>query len=163
MYTLGNGTNTSRFISAISSILDQAGITVEQATFDADTFVSTALELADSGEAVVLVGTDADVLVIVVARTPPNAKLFLLRPSMDNKPAKVFNTCINAIQQAVRDRKQNLLFLHAITGCDRTHALYRQCKKNAFWQLMSNDDLPGYEVKVFNSETLSPAEVSVTW
>ena len=27
---------------------------------------------------------------------------------------------------------------------------------------MSNDDLTGYEVKVFNSETLSPAEVSVT-
>ena len=42
MHTLGNGTNTSP---------------VEQATFDADTFVSTALELADSGEAVVLVGT----------------------------------------------------------------------------------------------------------
>ena len=26
---------------------------------------------------------------------------------------------------------------------------------------MSNDDIPGYEAKVFNSETLSPAEVSV--
>ena len=34
-----------------------------------------------------------------------------------------------------------------------TPALYRQGKKKAFWQLMSNDDLPGYEVKVFNSET----------
>ena len=54
-----------RLISAISSILDQAGITVEQATSDADTFVFTALELADSGEAVVLVGTDADVLVML--------------------------------------------------------------------------------------------------
>ena len=52
--TLGNGTNKSRIITAISSILDQAGITVEQATTDADTFVSTALELADSGEPVVL-------------------------------------------------------------------------------------------------------------
>ena len=48
MHTLGNGTNKS-LISAISSILDQAGITVEQATSDADTFVSTALDLADSG------------------------------------------------------------------------------------------------------------------
>ena len=71
----------------------------------------------------VLVGTDADVLVMLVARTPPNAKLFLLRPSMNTKPAKVFN--ISAIQPTVRDRKQNLLFLHAITGCgDITSAPY---------------------------------------
>ena len=70
--TLGNGTNKSRLIAAISSILDQAGIAVEQATSDADTFVSTALELADSGEAVVLVRTDTDLLVMLVAR---NAKI----------------------------------------------------------------------------------------
>ena len=86
-------------ITAILSILDQAGITVEQATTDADTFVSTALELEDSGEPVVLVGTDADLLVMLVARTPPEAKLFLLRPSMNTKSAKVFN--ISAIQQTV--------------------------------------------------------------
>ena len=56
---LGNGTNNSRLITAISAILDQAGLTVEQATSDTDTMiVSTALELANSGEVVVLVGTD---------------------------------------------------------------------------------------------------------
>ena len=99
-------------------------ITVEQATSDADTFVSTSLELADSGKAVVLVGTDADFLIMLVDRTPPDAKLFLLRPSMNAKPAKVFN--ISVIQLAVRDRKQELLFLHAITGYgDITSALYR--------------------------------------
>ena len=95
-------------------ILDQTGITVEQATTDADIFVSTAMELAGSEEAVVLVGTDADLLVMLVARTPPDAKLFLLRPGMNTKPAKGFN--ISAIHQAVGDRKQNLVFLHAITG-----------------------------------------------
>ena len=116
--------------------------------------MSTSLELADSAEAVVLVRTDTDLLVMLVARTPPNAKLFLLRPSMNTKPSKVFN--ISAIQQAVRDRKQNLLLLHAMTGSgDITSALHRQSKKRAIWLLMSNDDIPGYEVKVFNSETLS--------
>ena len=58
---LGSGTNKSRLITAISSILEQAGIMVEQATYDADIMiVSTALELADSGEDVVLVGMDTD-------------------------------------------------------------------------------------------------------
>ena len=126
--------------------------------------MSTALELADSGEPVVLVGTDADLLVMLVARTPPDAKLFLLRPSMNTTPAKVFN--ISAIQQAVGDIKQNLLllFFYAITGCDIKSALYGQgkkgvfrllSKKSAFQDSMSNDDIPGYEVKVFNSETSS--------
>ena len=79
---------------------------------------------------------------------------------MNTKPSNVFN--ISAIQQAVRDRKQKLLFLHAMTGCgDITSALYRQDKKSAFGLLMFNDDISGYEVKVFNSETSSPAEVSV--
>ena len=55
----GNGTNNYRLITAISSILDQAGLTVEQATSDTDTMiVSTAMELAYSGEVVVLVRTD---------------------------------------------------------------------------------------------------------
>ena len=93
------------------------------------------MELAGSEEAVVLVGTDADLLVMLVARTPPDAKLFLLRPSM-----------------AVGDRKQNLLFLHAITGCDIPSALYRQGKEMDI-SVVSNYDIPGYEVKVFNSET----------
>ena len=78
---------------------------------------------------------------------------------MNTKPSKVFN--ISAMQQAVRYGKQNLLFLHAMTGCgDITSALYRQGTKKAFGLHMSNDYIPGYEL-VFNSETLSPAEVSV--
>ena len=68
-----------------------------------DTFVSTALELADSGEPVVLVGTDADLLVMLVARTPLFVEMkqncFCFVPDMKTKPAKVFN--ISAIQQAV--------------------------------------------------------------
>ena len=47
---------------------------------------------------------------------------------MNTKPAKVFN--ISVIQQAVGDRRQNLLllFFHAMTGCDITSALYGRKK-----------------------------------
>ena len=64
--------------------------------------------------------------------SPTDAKLFLLLPSINTKPAKVFN--ISAIQLAVGDRKQNLLllFFHTITGCDITSALYGQGKKCIF-------------------------------
>ena len=84
-------------------------------TTDADTFVSTALELADCGEPVVLVGTDADLLVMLVARTPPEAKLFLLVTSMNTKPAKVFN--ISAIHQAVGMETAELAFAFLSRRC----------------------------------------------
>ena len=50
-----------------------------------------------------------------------------------------------------------------MTGCGDiiASALYRQDTKKAFGLRMSNDYIPDYEVKVFHSETLSPAEVSV--
>ena len=46
-----------------------------------------------------LVGTDADVLVMLVARAPSYAKLFMFISSMNNKHATIFN--ISAIQQAI--------------------------------------------------------------
>jgi len=78
---------------------------------DADAMiVSSALELADHGNTVVLVGTYTDLLVMLVARGPSNAKLFMLCPSANHKPAKSFN--ISAIQQAIGEKKHiNLLFL----------------------------------------------------
>ena len=106
---LGNGNNKSRFVLAISSGLLDAGIHIALATADADTMiVSTALDIAFNGEIVVLVGTDTYMFVMIIARAPTNTKLFMLRPSMNNKPAKLFN--ITAIQQAVDEKTIQLAF-----------------------------------------------------
>ena len=55
---------------------------------DADAMiVSSALELADHGNTVVLVGSDTDLFVMLVARGPSNAKLFMFRPRTNHKTA----------------------------------------------------------------------------
>ena len=83
---LGNGSNKSCLIHTMSSSLKNTGINVEQATSDADAMVvSSAPELADHGNTIVLVGTD--LLVMLVARGPSNAKLFMFRPSTNHKIA----------------------------------------------------------------------------
>ncbi len=125
---LGNKANKSRLIDAITIKLHQAGVTVKQAVADADTLiVTTALDKAKCGSKVVVVGTDTDLLVMLVARASSAMKLFMLKPGTSSKPAKIYD--IDTIQQAIGDVKENMLFIHGITGCDTTSAPYRQGKK----------------------------------
>ena len=67
---LGNGGNKTRLINALTPLLENAGIIVKQAVSDADTLiVETALQRAMSSQVpVVVVGTDTDILVMLVAR-----------------------------------------------------------------------------------------------
>ena len=85
---LGNGSNKSCLIHTMSSSLKNTGINFEQVTSDADAMiVSSTVELADHVNTVVLVGTDADLLVMLVAQGPSNAKLFMFCPSTNHKTA----------------------------------------------------------------------------
>ena len=70
-------------------------------------------------------GTDTDLLVALIARAPKDSKLYMLRPSSTN--STVFD--IKSLQSAVGKFKDSLPFLHALTGCDTTSALYNQGKK----------------------------------
>jgi len=54
----------------------------------------------------------------------------------------------------------SLLFMHAMTGCDTTSAVYRQGKKKAFNILLKNQELREQVTKVFNDPTSSPDTVS---
>ena len=69
---LGNNCNKARPIATLSLVLTSSGITVKQAESDADTLiVSTAFHMADGSECdqpVVVVETDTDLLVMLVAR-----------------------------------------------------------------------------------------------
>ena len=68
---LANGHNKERLIQMLSVIMHQSGIIVKQAKADADSLiVSTALNLAESGNPVVVFGTDTDILVMLVAQAP---------------------------------------------------------------------------------------------
>ena len=66
--------NKQGLIRAASESLHAAGIDVKQAVSYADTLiVSTALRHASEGQKVVVIGTDTDLLVMLVARVPSGA------------------------------------------------------------------------------------------
>lgn len=152
---LTNENNKSRLIEAVSKHLYNAGINVEQAPADADTLiVSTALKLADGEHTITVVGTDTDLLVMMVARAPPEASLYMIQPGTCGRQDKVFN--IRATQQALGDGTKSILFMHAMTGCDTTSALYNKGKATAHRRLKSNGHL---KVAVFNDAGASKADV----
>ena len=124
---LGNVKNKGRLIKLLTHHLMNAGIDVQQARSDADSMIiSSALNVSD--KPTVVVGTDTDLLVALIARVPKDSQMYMLRPSSNN--TTVFD--IKSLQSAVGKCKDSLLFLHAVTGCDTTSALYNQGKRKAY-------------------------------
>ena len=82
--------------------------------------VGTALQSSNSSQDVVVIGTDTDLLVIVVARSPPESAIYPINPGLSKAPQNVCD--VSAIQKGIGQLKDNKLFLHAITGSDTTSA-----------------------------------------
>ena len=100
---------------------------VKQARSDADTLiVETALEMVSSKDnaSVVVVGTDTDILVMLIAKATEK-KLFML---CCGKPDVLYS--IRSLQQALENVTQHILFIHTVTGCYTTSALYNQAQLN---------------------------------
>ena len=112
----------------LSDLLSQTGVQVKQAQADADALiVSTALSLAESIKPVVVVGTDTDLLVMLVAQATTDMDLYML---CCKNPTTVYR--VHDIQGCIGNTSKYLMALHAITGCDTVSALYRQGKCKAF-------------------------------
>ena len=155
---LGNPHNKQGLIKLVSEGLHAAGVTVKQAVGDADTvIVSTALHLARQTEPVTVIGTDTDILVMLVARASSDMNIFQISPGHSKVPPKVYN--VSAIQKALGVVKSSLLFLHAVTSCDTTSAPYQQGKKKAYKVLNSNDQLRE-TVAVFNVPGTDAEEIA---
>lgn len=135
---LGNVHNKKQLISALTDILQEEGLQVEQAKADADSLiVSTAIQTAkkNTGRPVVVVGTDTDFLVMLVAQATPELDLYML---CSHKPKTIYR--INYIKQSLGNISQYLPFLHAVSGCDTMSALYNQGRLKAIRPAQSNED-----------------------
>ncbi|XP_028418322.1 uncharacterized protein LOC114543611 [Dendronephthya gigantea] len=155
---LTNGKNKARFIEGLTRYLEHAEIEVKQAVADADALiVRTAIDLSTNNN-VVVVGTDVDLLILLIQLSKKDNQLYLYKQGAGKCPDKVFS--IRDVQKHLTEVSSSLFFLHAMTGCDTTSALYRQGKKKAFNLLQKNEELRREVVSVFNDPTSSPDSVS---
>ena len=150
---LANNHNKEHLIDMLIDLLNQADIQVKQAQADADALiVSTALSLAVSGKTVVVVGTDTDLLVMMVSQAITNMDLYML---CCKNPTTLYR--IHDIQANIGDTSKYLMVVHAITGCDTVSALYRQGKRKAF-NLVHNKKLYDLLNTFINAES-TPQQV----
>ena len=78
---LANRQNKARLIAKLMTVLTTAGIAGRQSTADADFLIcTTAIEIASTTESpVVVVGTDTDLLVMLVDKALPNLYMLYAR------------------------------------------------------------------------------------
>ena len=91
---LTNGKNKARFIQGLTGHLELAGIQVKHAVADADTLiVRTAIELA-TNNTVAVVGTDVDLLILLIQLSKQDSKLYLYKPGAGNVLIKYFPSAL---------------------------------------------------------------------
>lgn len=155
---LGNASNKMQLISLLSSKLEVAGISVLQATADADVLVvTTAISQTREVESVVVVANDTDILVLLIALANNNHAIYMLEPGNVKKPQKMFN--ISELQHAFKDIKDIILFLHAVSGTDTTSAIFKKGKKLVYKILSSNTNL-NRKVRLFYEPSVTPDEIA---
>ena len=121
---LSNSENKQRFIKFLGETLEALGCTVFHDSGDADLLiVQKAVESASCVETV-LVGDDPDLLVLLLHHVPMESKdIFFASERKKNSKGRVWN--IKEVQAALGPVLcKNILFSHALLGCDTTSRLF---------------------------------------
>ena len=116
---LSNKVNKQRFIHLVAEKLEREGCITDHAKEDADVLiVQTAIEFAKTKNTI-LVGDDTDLLVLLCYHADMCAKdiFFQPEPKQGDKRKRIWN--IKETKAALgQEVCSNLLFLHAVLGCD---------------------------------------------
>lgn len=154
---LGNSNNKDRLITMLKNFFDTENISVFQASEDADKLiVSTAVEMTSKFTTVFIVGEDVDLLVLLTASSKNIGNIFLLKPGKKNAAPKFYNR--HGIQ--VEAAADNILFLHAFSGCDTTSAIYNQTKSKFISVFKNQPDLAKECASVFQNPESEREEIS---
>ncbi len=150
---LSNYTNKQQFINMLSNMLQNEGCQVHNARGDADLLiVTTALEAAIK-TCTVVVGDDTDLLILLLYHMTAESCNIYLRPEPKQsmkKQLKVWN--IRLVKGVLGNNIcTNILFIHAVLGCDTTSRLFGIGKRVALKKAL---DSPYFclQASVFSDE-----------
>lgn len=153
---LGNSKNKNRLIGMLTRHFVSENIQVFQAKEDADTLiVRKAIEAAPNFASSIIVGEDVDLVVILTSLSKNMGNVFLLKPGRKKTIQKIYN------RSSLGDEvvANNMLFLHAFSGCDTTSYLYNQGTAKIIKTLKNNPELLPC-VQVFQKSNSTAAEIA---
>jgi hypothetical protein len=141
---LSNHKNKQKFIDLLGDHLKTDGCHVEHACGDADLLiVQTVISAAQThiDKSTVVIADDIDVLILLCWHTKSTTPSIYFRPEprQDNKKStRCWN--VHEMRTALAPRvTDNILFLHALLGCDTTSSLYGIGKKMGLKLICSNE------------------------
>lgn len=150
---LANESNKTRFIAMLKKELEQSGFRVEQAVEDANTLiVNTAIQMSSSFESVFIVGEDIDLLVLLTRLASQHANIFFRKPGKGRTPEKIYTSRSLKYGEVIAD---NILFLHAFSGCATTSFIYNAGKQKFLSTLAKNEQLQK-AVELFKDNKIDP-------
>ena len=123
---LANKENKQHFITMLGNILEKAGCDVTHAKGDADLLIVQTTIAAAKSQNVTVVADDTDVLVLLCHHVDPkNTYDIWLQPEPKKNTKSERSWNIAKTKEALGHKLcKNLLFLHAIQGCDTTSQPY---------------------------------------
>ncbi|KAK3754659.1 hypothetical protein QZH41_003875 [Actinostola sp. cb2023] len=157
---LSNAKNKHQFIEMLATFLRNIDCQTRQAKGDADVLiVKTAVESA-SEKTTILVGDDTDLLVLLLYYTPSNScdLFFKPEPKANSTKRRVWN--IKKVQTQIgEDICWNILFIHAILGCDTTSRVHG-FGKGASLKMYIMSLYFREQAQVFDSASATPEEIA---
>lgn len=136
---LSNENNKEKFVNMLRIFFARSAIEVEQAIEDADVLiVNTALEKLTICDSVEIIGEDIDLLVLLTALAPKKSKIYFRKPAKGKTQEALFGPDSLKYSDCIRN---NILFLHAFSGCDTTSCHFNVGKLKHITTLKNRQDL----------------------
>ncbi|GBM21561.1 hypothetical protein AVEN_219717-1 [Araneus ventricosus] len=151
---LANPKNKDRLISILVNKFSSLNMACKKADEDADCLiVNSALALALTHPSVVVISEDIDLFVILIGIFT-FGHVYFLKPEKLKIVEKIFSPH-TALEKTIAD---NILFIHAMSGCDTTSALFNYGKMKFVHTLKNNHDLLKV-IEIFKKPDITPEAV----
>ena len=159
---LSNKENKQRFIMLLSDHLTHHGCHTEHARADADLLiVQAAIAVAErSDKPTFLIADDTDILILLCFHVQPTTGNIYLRPQPRHGMKKMPRCWDIAVLKTILGPQvcNNVLFVHAILGCDTTSHIYGLGKGVAL-KLMLNNKVFQEQAEVFRDPNSTAADI----
>jgi hypothetical protein len=153
---LSNKRNKQNTINLLAKHLSDAGVEVVHAVDEGDAdvvIVRRALELAGTERTTIVVADDTDILILLLYHASTSANIFL--------QTKQHKLCIKVATEILgKELCMCLPFVHSMSGCDTTSALYGMGKVKHMKMIQSSPTLR-QDVLAFGDISRSKADIMV--
>ena len=156
---LSNTANKRRLINLLGEKLQLSGCNIIHTPGDADLMIVQMAVQSAKSITTVLVGDDTDLLVLLCYHADTRARdlFFIPQPKQSSTSRKIWN--IKKIKAALGPETcANILYVHAILGCDTTSGIHGIGKGLALKKIMK-DALFQEQAEVFNNEDATKSDI----